>query len=268
MLQEKDENGDISLVRKIKQQMIDENCINYRSLLFACQKTEDMLKLLDEKKECNLEFIENLFIGTIIYSIKFNNGQDELWKDFSYTSSTLGNYAYPLYRIMYDFIKTQSFLIEDFDNMMELFIKTKDISKADEILQVIYHYYEMSEKEVKEAIDVVCERLQKDEGIDYNEYVCIANYLIAIKSTLKYERIDESLNYMLENTKNAVNQGKEIQIYSSRGIQLSSQEEVDAFEKFKLDMLKIVNDQKNKLISFNYEPKALSDYYDWITAKK
>ena len=73
LLQE-DKNGDLLLVKKIEEQMLKEQCMNYRSLLFACQKTEDMLNLLDKNKNYNLGFIENLFIGTIIYSIKLNKG--------------------------------------------------------------------------------------------------------------------------------------------------------------------------------------------------
>ena len=268
MLREQDDNGDLSLVRRIKQQMINENCINYRSLLYACQKTEDMLNLLDRNKEYDVEFIENLFIGTVIYSIKFNDGKEEYWEDISYTSSTLGNYAYPLYKVMYDYIKTQVFSVEDFEYMLKLFIKTKDISKADETLQVIYDWYEKSEKELGAAIDVVCKRLKSDEGIVHNEYVKLANYLISIKTVLKYDKIDECLKYMLLNTKKAVNNGEKIQVFSSTGIQLLSQKEIDEFEEFKLAMMDIVNNQQNKLKDFSYEPESLSNYYDWITGKK
>ena len=70
---------------------------------------------------------------------------------------------------MYDFINIHHFSIKEFEYMQALFIKTKDISKADETLKIIYSYYIMPEKDVKQAIDVVCERLKKDEGIIHNE---------------------------------------------------------------------------------------------------
>lgn len=268
MLQEKEKNGDLLLVKRIKQQMIDEQCINYRSLLYACQKTEDMLNLLDNDKDYNIEYIENLFIGTIVYSIKLNNGNKEIWKDISYTSTQLGNYDYPLYKIMYDFINIHHFSIKEFEYMQALFIKTKDISKADETLKIIYSYYIMPEKDVKQAIDVVCERLKKDEGIIHNEYVRLANYLIAIKPALNYNKIDKCLDYMLKNTKKAVENGEDVQVYSSSGIQLLSQKEVEEFDKFTADMLNIVKYKKDKLKNFDYKPQSLIDYHDYIVKNK
>ena len=268
MLEAKDNNGDISLVRKIKQQMIAENCFNYRSLLYACQKTEDILNLLDENKEYNIEFIENLFIGTIIYSIKLNNGHKETWKDKSFTSTQLGNYAYPLYRVMYDYINIHQFRIEEFEYRQTLFAKTKNTSKADEELKVIYNYYIMPETEVKETINKICDRLKNDNGIVYNEYVCIANYLIAIKSILNYDKIDECLKYMLINTKKAVKNGEDVQVYSSSGIKLLSQKEVDDFEKFKSDMLNIVENKTDKLKGFDYKHELISEYHDRIIKEK
>ena len=268
MLQERDENGDLSLVRRIKQQMIEEKCINYRSLLYACQKTEDMLNLLDKDKDYNIEYIENLFIGTIVYSIKLNNGNKEVWKDISYTSSQLGNYAYPLYKIMYDYINIHHFNIKEFEYMQALFIKTKDISKADETLKIIYSYYIMPEKDVTQAIDVVYERLKKDKGIIHNEYVKLANYLIAIKPTLNYNKIDECLDCMLKNTMKAVKNGEDVQVYSSSGIQLSSQKEIEEFNKFTADMLNIIRYKKDKLKNFDYKPQSLIDYHDYIVKNK
>lgn len=268
MMLEKDDNGNLSLVRKIKQQMLDEKCVNYRSFLYACQKTEDMLNLLDDTKEYNIEFIQNLFIGTIIYSIRLNNGNKEVWKDMSFTSTQLGNYAYPLYKIMYDYINIHCFRIEEFEYMQSLFIKTKDICKCDEILQVIYYYYVMPEKEIKKALTEICERLKKDKGIVHNEYVRIANYLIAMKSTLNYDIINECLKYMLTNTKKAVENGEDVQVYSTSGIKLLSQIEIDGFNKFKSDMLNIVGNKKEALKNFDYKSTSIPDYYEYIIKQK
>lgn len=266
MLEEKDENGDLSLIRRIKQQLIEAHCINYRSLLFACQKMEDMLNLLDDE-EYDVEFIENLFIGTVAYSLKFNNGNEELWEEVSFTSTSLGCYAYPLYKIMYDFIKYHIFNIYDFKDMQQLYLRAKDISQADETLRVIYNYYVLSEKEVKKAIDVLYERLKKNQGIAHNEYVKIANYLISIKNVFDYDGINKCLDYMLINTKKALEKGEEVQVYASSGIQLLSQEEIKEFDKFKSDMLGIV-EKKKKLSMFDYKPETIPVYYESIVKGK
>lgn len=268
MLETKDDNGDISLVIRIKQQMISEKCFNYRSLLYACQKTEDMLNLLDENKEYNIEFIENLLIGTIIYSIKLNNGNKDIWKGISYTSTQLGNYFYPLYKVMYDYINIQQFRINDFDYTQTLFTKTKNTSEANDELKVIYNYYIMPETEVKDKINKISERLKNDSGIIYNEYVRIANYLISIKSILNYDKIDKCLEYMLKNTELAVIKGEDIQVYATSGIQLVSQEEIDEFDEFKSKMSNIVDNKTNKIKGFDYKHESIPKFYDWILKEK
>ena len=242
LLQE-DKNGDLLLVKKIEEQMLKEQCMNYRSLLFACQKTEDMLNLLDKNKNYNLGFIENLFIGTIIYSIKLNKGDKNVWEDVAYTSNKLGNYTYPFYKIMYDFINLQSFSEKEFESMQDLFINEKSISKANDVLNIIYNYFIESEIEVKNALNKVSDMLKNNNGIRYNDYVRLANYLIAIKSTINY-KIDDCLKYMLENIKKAVSKGEEVRVYSSSGIQLINQEQIDDFEEFKKSMRNIID--KNK----------------------
>lgn len=268
MLETKDDNGDISLVIIIKQQMISEKCFNYRSLLYACQKTEDMLNLLDENKEYNIEFIENLLIGTIIYSIKLNNGNKDILKGISYTSTQLGNYSYPLYKVMYDYINIQQFRINDFDYTQTLFTKTKNTSEANDELKVIYNYYIMPETEVKDKINKISERLKNDSGIIHNEYVRIANYLISIKSILNYDKIDKCLEYMLKNTELAAIKGEDIQVYATSGIQLVSQKEIDEFDEFKSKMSNIVDNKTNKIKGFDYKHESIPKFYDWILKEK
>ena len=161
----------------------------------------------------------------------------------AYTSNKLGNYTYPFYKIMYDFINLQSFSEKEFESMQDLFINEKSISKANDVLNIIYNYFIESEIEVKNALNKVSDMLKNNNGIRYNDYVRLANYLIAIKSTINY-KIDDCLKYMLENIKKAVSKGEEVRVYSSSGIQLINQEQIDDFEEFKKSMRNIID--KNK----------------------
>lgn len=267
MLENKDDNGDLSLVRRINQQLSDVDCFNFRSLLYACQKMADMLMKLDEE-EYDLEFLENLFIGTIIYSIKLNNGNKEVWNESSYTSPNLGSYAYPLYKVMYDFIQKHIFNIGELKFAQSLFLKAKDTSLADEKLRVIYNYYIMPEKIVIEAIDDIYDRLKRDEGIIHNEYVKLANYLIAIYDTLSYDKIKKLLEQMLINIKKAICVGEDIQVYSLSGIQLLSKKSISMFDKFKTDMNDIISQKQSEWELFEYNPNKLSDYYNDIVKNK
>lgn len=70
----------------------NEPSINFRTFLFACQKTSDLLKLhLVKNYNDNPEFIKTIFFGIIAYSIKMKNGEIMVWNDSDALSYTLGS---------------------------------------------------------------------------------------------------------------------------------------------------------------------------------
>ena len=140
LLDEKNTNGISTFVNKIRKEMVDLNCYNYRSLLFACQKMDDFIKS-SQRKDYDLEFIEKVFIGTIVYSLKFNNGDKKRWDNSSYISQTLGSYAYPLYRFMYDYLENHVFDFDKINSIHNDFINNKFQEDIDKELEVIYNFY-------------------------------------------------------------------------------------------------------------------------------
>lgn len=264
-----DEDGNISIVNKIEKYMINNNCFNYRSLLYACQKMEDVLNKIGEAREYTVDFIESVFMGTLVYAFKLNSGNKNVWKDAGDLSSNLGSYEHPLYKFMYSYINNHSFNTDDFRQAYKLFMDKKDLSKADEVLAVIYEFFTESEKDVLCAIDKILVRLEQNKGIDCNEYIRIANYLIAIKHILGYdEKIDKCKALMLKNTEMAVASGKKVQTFAYSGFSLNSKEEVEEMEDFEAQMAKIVENNEIKLNGFDYKPESISDLLDWITKKK
>lgn len=264
-----DKDGNISIVNKIEKYMINNNCFNYRSLLCACQKIEDILNKIGKACEYTVDFIESVFMGTVAYAFKVKGGNKNIWKDAGDLSSNLGSYEYPLYKFMYDYINNHSFNSDDFEQMYKLFIKKKEVAKADEVLNVIYDYYVTPEKTVLEALDNILARLQQNKGINCDEYVKIANYLIAIKHVLNCdEKVDECKRLMLRNTENAVIEGKDVQLYAYSGISFNSEKEAAEMDNFKSQMVEIVEKNKDKLNGFDYKPGSISGLLEWITKKK
>ena len=267
LLEEKDPNGDVSFSRRVKQQLDILKCSNFRSVLYACQKMDDVLNR--EQKEFDLKFVENLFIGTICYSVKANNGGSRTWDSQSFMSQNLGTYAYPLQRAMYDYIENHIYKYDDFKEMESLYLKASEIGAADEELKVLYNYYVFSEKKLRSTIDFIEKNLVEDKRIVHDEYARIANYLISVKYEVNFkdetnDKIDKCLSLMLENVKNSISNGQRVSTYIKHGIELKNKEQGLELEKF---VNKIEEYQKNlnkAVQGFTYKPHDISEYYDYL----
>jgi len=256
-----------NIYQKIQDVMQLAKCDNYRSLLYACQKTEEIFNKL-EKSDYDIYYLQNVLLGTIAYCVNGHCANNTVWNEASVTSTTLGMTKFPLLRFMYDYIKFQYFRVSDFDFCYELFNKAKEQAQKDKHLIVIYNYPTSEETEVNNALKAINDALNKDKGLVHNEYVKLANYLISIKYNVGFKTIiDKCLNQMLKNVKNAVQKGEEVQTYLSSGIQPLSPEEVEEFNNFKNKIYKIVS-EKQDVLKFDYNPQSIEEYHTDILMNK
>ena len=239
---------------------------NYRSLLYACQKTDDIIRKLS-KSDYNFDndFIENLFLGSVAYLTKDTVGV--VWEGDDNTSASLGLVAYPLYRVMYDFVNFQFFNEHSLKAMQELFLRAKMVSELDEYLQKIYSCDTCAEVEIIEAIDKLEEGLEKNILPD-SDFIKLANYLIFAKGIIGCEKkIDNCLNLMLSNARTLTEKGNKIATESFSGIQLETKEEWNAFDKFKQE-LKNISNKRFEVDKNNYSAAGLSAFYDKIIKER
>lgn len=267
MINHKNEFTKNNIYQKIQDVMQLAKCENYRSLLYACQKTEEIFDKL-EKSDYDIYYLQNVFLGTVAYCVNGQCANNTVWNEVSFTSITLGMTAYPLHRFMYDYIKHQYFKLSDFDFAYDLFQKAKDHAEKDQKLNIIYNYHTSKESDINSALKNINEGLEQDKGLTHNEYVKLANYLISIKYNVGFKTIvDKCLNQMLKNVKNAVQKGEEVQTYLSSGIQPLSPEELDEFNNFKNKVYKIVS-EKQDVLKFDYKPQSIEEYHTDILMNK
>ncbi len=263
LLEGKDPNRDISFSRRIKQQLEIIKCCNFRSVLYACQKMDEVTKKL--QNEFDLKFFENLFIGTICYSAKINNGENRFWDSESYTSQTLGSFAYPLYKVAYDYIENHTLFIEDFKKTEQLFKTSFNFSETDEKIKPIFNYYLSKEDDLKNALNYLKGKLESDKDLFYNDYARIANYLIAIKYEIGYEEIiKECLDLMIKNAKKAIDNGNKIETSSICGIQLSDNNQIKEYQEFIITIQKYQEQVSNLLKEFTYNPEDLVSFHNYL----
>lgn len=263
MLKEKDLDGTTALVRRVTQN-INVQEINYRSLLVACQKMFDFIGQMTNVTP-NDSFIESIFIGLIVYMQKRNNGDQTSWSAEGLTSPQLGSSAYPLWKVIYNFTEKHVFNQELYLFSEDLFLKEKERSDTDESLQVLYSFFLQEEINVKQAIDVVYEKLKTNRGVRPDDYLRIANYLIAIKSAIGYEaEIENCLNLMIDNARAEINKGHTIHMFISSGMRLDSQKEMDEFSSFENKLKNVIESNRDKLLNFKYTPEGIEEYYNSI----
>lgn len=255
-----------NIVEKISDIMDMNKSNNYRSLLYACQKTDDIIRKLS-KSDYNFDndFIENLFLGSVAYLTKGTVGV--VWEGDDNISASLGLVAYPLYRVMYDFVNFQFFNEHSLKAMHELFLRAKMVSELDEYLQKIYSCDTCAEVEIIEAIDKLEEGLEKNILPD-SDFIKLANYLIFAKGIIGCEKkIDNCLNLMLSNARTLTEKGNKIATESFSGIQLETKEEWNAFDQFKQE-IKNISNKRYEVDKNDYSAAGLSAFYDKIIKER
>lgn len=259
-------NSSYNIVAKISDIMDINKSNNYRSLFYACQKTDDIIRKLSKSDyDFDNEFIENLFLGSVAYLTK--ETFVTVWEGDDNISASLGVVAYPLYRVMYDFVNFQIFNEHSLKTMQELFSRAKMISKLDEYLQKIYSCDTCAEVEIVEAIDKLEEGLEKNILPD-SDFIKLANYLIFAKGIIGCEKkIDNCLNLMLSNARTLTEKGNKIATESFSGIQLETKEEWNAFDQFK-QKIKNISNKRYEVDKNDYSAEGLSAFYDKIIKER
>ena len=178
--------------------------LNFRSLIFACQKTVDMLRLYN--KEIDRTFVKHLFMSTVAFSfrIKIN---DKLYWDDNATGYSLGTRKYPLFKFAHDYVKIQNLDASEVEKEEELFLAQKKAeasqNNASVFLKVLYNFYLYNSVCLEAAIIAIKEHLETDNAIDFVIYGKLANYLIISRDLIDTPSIiDDCKELMRKNLQN------------------------------------------------------------------
>lgn len=169
---------DILLRKKIHRQIISiEICdiadnidsLNFRSFIFACQKTTDILRLYN--KEIDRLFVKHLFLSIVAFSFRLKNN-DKLYWDDKQSGSSLGTSKYPLFRFAHDYIKFQHLDIAEMEKEEKLFLEQKNFEKLqDEVqisLNVLYEFYSKTSDALEWAVSDIKKKSWNSGGNQFN----------------------------------------------------------------------------------------------------
>lgn len=259
------------LIAEVEKIMNEEKCHNLRSLIFACQKTEDILNQI--KYDIDTEFQTNIFLSNVSFCLKRKNDDSIKWDGIEYLSTKLGTLKYPLFKFAYDYIIFQHLDLVAVKKQNDLFLESRNKENIDESLKqslnIIYSYYVQSEEDVKKAVISIEKMLEETDNVPYSEYGKLVNYLIAIKYDIKEctTSIDNCKKNMLIKIDNATTSDFEHIRFHSR-LDLESKEAIDELNNFEKQLFN-KNDTSNKIfLDFSYSLDNIDSFCDKIYAYK
>ena len=245
---------------------------NFRTLIFACQKTVDIFILCSNNGiMMDGQFKKSIFYGLIILSDMLANGGLFKWDGDKYLSSKWGIWYLPVFRFCYDYLQNQTFDVEfiketisDYNDFIK-YDTSASIKDAD--VDVIYSYYLYSEQEVKASLNNIDKKLKEKNRISFYEYGRLINSMFSIRKSLEGSvdiDIEKYKSIILDNLKGHDGKVSIDNMFRYVVIPFIDDDEVkQEIELFRQKMNEVLSDVKTPLTGFKYktdEIKNLSDY--------
>lgn len=200
---------DILLRQKVRRQIISIeisdiankiDCLNFRSFIFACQKTTDILRLYN--KEIDRLFVKHLFMSVVAFSFRLKNNDKLHWSD-DQCGSSLGTSKYPLFRFAHDYIKFQHFDAAEMEKEEKLFLEQKKLEKVQGEVQVslnvLYEFYSKTSDLLEWAISDIKKNLETPNAISLILYGKLANYLILVRDLINTPTLIDACKMAMKN---------------------------------------------------------------------
>ena len=239
---------------------------NFRTFIFATQKTVDIFERLDG--DFDKDFLECIYCGIIYFSAKVKAGEFPEWQGTECLSTILGTNWYPLFKFCYDYIRWQKLDTAKARGAEETFQKMKlydtHAERWDEDLQKIYSYHERTEKEVKETLESVEERLKDPDEIGFYSYGKLAVYLVTLNHVIGFD-YTKCKERMVENIKGKGNDiDSDILFLPMYDFVEGEKEEYDNFVS---QLTESMNDKGEQNI-FSYDSDDVKNLYDYVIKER
>ena len=239
------------MVYKIEKIMIENQCNNYRVLLFALQKIEDIFNNIDNKDKYNLDFLETVMINTIKYVTSDNYNPEK----------TVDEACFYLFHFMAEYIFNQELCLDEIDTQQQQFLEQQQKLEVNKSLQTIYNFHCENENKLRKAITSIKNQLEENK-IMPAEYLKLAECLIKSFSILEISGVETFLQDMLNNI-----QSKNIQympLKRFKGFQLTfNKDEADKLELFEQNIKRLI--QENLISTyFDYTTKTIEKFSNYI----
>ena len=246
---------------------------NLRAVMFACQKTSDIIKIYDG--ELDNKFVRFLLCSIIAYSCRIKSGKNTKWKNDEISPSELGTATFPLYRVCYDYINSQFLNSTKLAEAQESYSRQKkfesDKNEFNKYFAELKRFYDNTEANVSSAVARIKELLSKNEGVEVSEYGMLANYLIAVRECITNEPdVDDCKRLMLKNVQGiGSNSNIEHDLMYHNGVELETADQRKELAEFKKELLEsIKSKKKEELFTMDNSDKKVENFIDYAYSHK
>lgn len=246
---------------------------NLRAVMFACQKTSDIIKIYEGELDNN--FVRFLLCSIIAYSCRIKSGKNTKWKNDEISPSELGTATFPLYRVCYDYINSQRLNSIKLADAQKSYLRQKkfesDKNEFNKYFAELKRFYDNTEANVSSAVAGIKELLSKNEGVEVSEYGMLANYLIAVRECITNEPdVDECKRLMLKNVQGiGSNSNIEHDLMYHNGVELETADQRKELAEFKKELLEsIKSKKKEELFTMDNSDKKVENFIDYAYSHK
>ena len=268
---------DILLRQKIQRQIISIeisdiankiDCLNFRSFMFACQKTTDILRLYN--KEIDRLFAKHLFMSVVAFSFRLKKNDRLYWSD-NHSGSSLGTSKYPLFRFAHDYIKFQHFDAAEMEKEEKLFLEQKELEKVqDEVqlsLNVLFEFYSKTSSLLEWAISEIKKNLETPNAISLILYGKLANYLVLVRDLIDTPALVDACKMAMKNNLATYDYDSEkvsdrLSFHDSASCWTTEQEQ--EYKEFIAEMQSIVKTKSHSVLAFDYSVKDIDTFSEHI----
>lgn len=241
---------------------------NLRAIMYACQKTSDMLSLYGET--INKDFVKFLLCSVIAFSCRLKKGKECKWKNIEDSPSELGTAVFPLYKVCYDYLTKQLFNGDLLKQAEQNYIRRKQVENAktefNRYIDVLRYYYNSTEQNVSDAIVHIKDLLSKNESSEYTQYGTLANYLIALKDCVdNVSDIEDCKKIMIDNIRSIANDSAiEESILYHDGIELEDPDKKQELASFKESLIEELHYKKQASLTFDNTANWVNNFVKYV----
>ena len=235
--------------------------LNLRSLIFACQKTVDILRIYDRK--IDKTFVKYLFMSVVAFSFRLKTNDKLCWSEKE-TGRSLGASKYPLPKFAHDYVKYQILDAKEIEKEEQAFLAQKkaeaEQNAASVYLSILYEFYSKTSALLEGAVVEIKRYLEETNVINVIIYGKLANYLIIARSLIDTPSlIDECKEIMKTNLQNGDYDGNKVSdsLTFHDTFKLWTPEQEEEYNEFIADMQSAVKNRRNSKLNFDYTVESI-----------
>ena len=265
--------ADDKTVSQLVSRYIEEK-FNLRTFIFACQKTVNIFKHLENIDINGNDFYKTIFFGVVYFSFYIKTvGRIPDWEGDEICSRKLGTEDYPLFYFCYYYIKYHLLKLDDIDKYVKYFSKNKILLSSsaynDENINIIENYYWHPKETVLKALNELTRKLS-ETAIPFTKFGKIIRSLVRFHKLFNYDytEIKELMKKWVAKYAADLNPDYHFGLIITPEA-FKSPEEKNEYKGF-IDELKaiIITGNKKSDTKFDYNPETIKDYSSEISGKE